>query len=102
MLVDGLEHKSLQVKQNCSETLAFLLKDPNVRALINDEKIINSLVPAYRANIDQLFFENVLLCLMHLSYEKKFKPPIYEQNLVETLLYHIVNSKSNEEAIYAT
>lgn len=40
MLVEGLDHKSLQVKRNCSETLAFLLKDPNVWNLINDEKII--------------------------------------------------------------
>jgi len=31
MLVEGLDHKSLSVKRNCSETLAFLLKDPNVR-----------------------------------------------------------------------
>ena len=38
---------------------------------------------------------------MHLSYEKKFKPALYEQNIIESLLYHIVNSKSNEEAIYA-
>ena len=39
---------------------------------------------------------------MHLSYEKKVKPSLYENNLIDSLLYHVVNSKSNEEAIYAT
>ncbi len=47
MLVEGLDHKSLSVKRNCSETLAFLLKDPNVRQVITNEKILLTLIGAY-------------------------------------------------------
>ena len=40
MLVEGIDHQSLPVKRACSETLAFLLKDPIVREKIRDEKIL--------------------------------------------------------------
>lgn len=39
---------------------------------------------------------------MHLSYEKRFKPSLYESNIIESLIQHIVGSQSKEEAIYST
>lgn len=77
------------VKRQVSETLAFLLKDPQVRLSIQSEKIINVLLASYKQNSDQIFFENVLLSMMHLSYEKKFKPGLYESNIIESLIQHV-------------
>ena len=51
---------------------------------------------------DQVYTENILLCLMHLSYQKKFKTPLYESNIIDILLHNISNNKTVEEAIYAT
>jgi hypothetical protein len=31
VLVEGLSHKAIQVKRNCSDTLAFILKDNEIR-----------------------------------------------------------------------
>ena len=68
---------------------------------MEDERILERLLAEFKTTDDQIVIENTLLCLMHLSYNKKFKPPLYEAGIVDSLLHHISNNKSPEEAIYA-
>ena len=89
ILTESLAHQSINVKRNVSEALAFLLKDVEMRNSIQDERIIVALLNELRMGQDQVHTENVLLCLMHLSYHKKFKSPLYEANIIETLLHKI-------------
>lgn len=102
VLVEGLSHKAIQVKRNCSDTLAFILKDNEIREQIEDERILHTLLHEYKNVDDQVHTENILLCLMHLSYHKKFKPPLYEANIVDMLLHNISNNKTEEEALFST
>lgn len=101
ILVEGLTHSSIEVKRNVSESLAFLLKDLDVRTQVSDDRIVNQLLTEYRSAKDQIYLENLLLSLMHLSTEKRYKVPLYEALIVDSLLHNITASKSDPEAIYA-
>lgn len=105
LLIEAILHKSILVKRNSSETLAFLVKDNSVWEKMEEghwnEHILETLLQEFSTCQDQIVIENILLSLMHLSYQKKFKPPLLDANVPELLQSNVSNNQSLEEAIYA-
>ena len=63
--------------------------------------MLDNIMTEFKSSSDQVYTENLLLCLMHLSYHKAFKPAIYEMDIIDQLLHNITNGRSEEEIIYS-
>ena len=103
ILTDGLKHRSLLVKRNFAESLAFLIKDHEVRRKLEMQldPLLDTVLTEFKTASDQVYSENLLLCLMHLSYHKPFKPAVFEADIVDQLLHNIANGRSEEEVVYS-
>jgi hypothetical protein len=101
ILVDALMSKTVLVKRAAAEALAFLIRDDNVRGAISNDRLLQVSLGELSKSQDQVLSENLLLILMNLSLSKLFKPTLYESGVLDSLVYNIVNGRTQEEQIYA-
>mmetsp|Transcript_35876 Transcript_35876/g.34929 ORF Transcript_35876/g.34929 Transcript_35876/m.34929 type:complete len:170 (-) Transcript_35876:199-708(-) len=98
ILIEAVLHKSMLVKRNATEALAFLIKDEYTRNNhIVGDRIMHVMLGELQKSNDQVLTENLLLIIMNLSLSKHFKPLLYESGFIDTSIYNIVNGNTIEE-----